>query len=53
MHRERFMHFTTGRIAAPVEANSMSDLIFLLLILTSFATTYLLIRGLAKLGKVE
>jgi len=31
----------------------MSDLIFLLLILASYATTHLLIVGLAKLGRLE
>lgn len=31
----------------------MPDLIFLLLILASYAATHLLIVGLAKLGKVE
>ena len=31
----------------------MTDLMFVLLILASYATTHLLIVGLAKLGRVE
>lgn len=31
----------------------MSDLVFLLLILASYAATHLLIVGLAKLGRIE
>lgn len=31
----------------------MSDLIFVLLILASYAVTHLLIAGLAKLGRIE
>lgn len=31
----------------------MSDLIFVLLILASYAVTHLLIVGLAKLGRIE
>ena len=31
----------------------MPDLIFVLLILASYATTHLLVAGIAKLGRVE
>jgi hypothetical protein len=35
------------------EADSMPDVIFVLLILASYASTHLLIVGLAKLGRIE